>query len=77
MTPARFPLFPEVHLAQRRPPAKPLDEYVSLSSDLDQAIAAVYASGGYTLKEIGDHFGLHYARISRIVRAAEEAKSRT
>ncbi|AGA89641.1 transposase [Thioflavicoccus mobilis 8321] len=60
----------EVPLAQRRPPAKPLAEYVSLYPDRDQAIAAAYASGGYTLKEIGNHFGLHYARISRIVRAA-------
>lgn len=67
----------EVPLAQRRPPAKPLAEYVSLYPDRDQAIAAAYASGGYTLKDIGDHVGLHYARISRIVRAAEEAKSKT
>ncbi|NEV65393.1 addiction module toxin RelE, partial [Thiorhodococcus minor] len=43
----------------------------------DQAIAAAYASGGYTLKQIGDYFGLHYARISRIVRAAEKAKGKT
>jgi len=67
----------EVPLAQRRPLAKPLAEYVSLYPDRDQAIAAAYASGGYTLKEIGDHFGLHYARISRIVRAAEDAKGKT
>lgn len=67
----------EVPLAQRRPPAKPLAEYVSLCPDRDQAIAATYASGGYTLKDIGDHFGLYYARISRIVRAAEEAKRKT
>ncbi len=63
--------------AQRRPPAKPLAESVSLYSDRDQAIAAAYASGGYRLKAIGDHFGLHNARISRIVRAAEEAKGKT
>ncbi|WP_245232259.1 hypothetical protein [Thiorhodococcus minor] len=64
----------EAPLAPRHPPAKPLVEYVSLYPDRDQAIAA-YASGGCTLKDIGDHFGLHYARISRIVRAAEEAKT--
>ncbi len=67
----------EVPLAQRRPRAKPLAEYVSLYSDRDQAIAAAYASGGYRLKAIGDHFGLHDARISRIVRTAEEAKAKT
>lgn len=36
----------------------------------DDAIAAAYASGGYTLKDIGAHFELHPSR-SRIVRAAE------
>ncbi|WP_245538979.1 hypothetical protein [Thioflavicoccus mobilis] len=67
----------EVPLAQRRPPAKPLAEYVSLYPDRDQTIAAAYASGGYTLKEISNHFGLHYAGISHIVRATEEAKGKT
>jgi DNA-binding MarR family transcriptional regulator len=27
-----------------------------------------YASGGYTMKEIGDYFGLHYSRISRLLK---------
>ncbi|WP_245539073.1 hypothetical protein [Thioflavicoccus mobilis] len=67
----------EIPIAQRRPTAKPLAEYVSLYPDRDQAIAAAYASGVYTLKEVGDHLGLHYARISRIVRAAEKAKGKT
>ena len=26
-----------------------------------------YASGGYSMKAIGKHFGLHYSRVSRIV----------
>jgi REP element-mobilizing transposase RayT len=67
----------EVPLAQRRPPPKPLAEYISRYPDRDQAIAAAYASGGYTLKEIGSHFGLHYSRVSRIARAAKEAKGKT
>jgi REP element-mobilizing transposase RayT len=58
----------EIPLAQKRPPPKPLaqiaDEYVR-----DEAIAQAYASGGYGLKEIGNHFGLHYSRISRIIKA--------
>jgi len=33
-----------------------------------------YASGGYSLKAIGDHVGLHYTRTSRIVRRSHEAK---
>jgi hypothetical protein len=43
----------------------------------DQAIVQAYASGGYSLKAIGDHFGSHYSRISRIVRRTREAKGRT
>ncbi|WP_245538999.1 hypothetical protein [Thioflavicoccus mobilis] len=62
----------EAPFAQRRPPAKPLAEHVSL-----YPVAAACASGGYTLKEIGNHFDLHYARINRIVRTAEDAKSKT
>jgi len=29
-----------------------------------------YATGAYTLSEIGAYFGLHYATISRIARKA-------
>jgi putative transposase len=42
------------------------------SRDRDQAIQMAYASGGYTLAEIGDHFGLHYSTVSRI--AAETGR---
>ncbi len=33
-----------------------------------QAIKAAYASGGYTMQEIGDYFGLRHSRISEIIR---------
>ncbi len=33
----------------------------------NEAIRAAYASGGYTLKEVGDYFQLHYSRVSKIV----------
>lgn len=26
-----------------------------------------YASGGYGMKQIEEHFGLHYSRVSRII----------
>lgn len=35
----------------------------------DDAIRAAYATGQFTLRQIGDHFGLHYATVSRIGRA--------
>jgi len=31
-------------------------------------MAEAYKSGGYTLKQIGDHFGLHYSTVSGIIR---------
>ena len=43
----------------------------------DEAIFRAYASGGYCLQEIGDHFGLHYSRVSRIVKQQRLAKDKT
>ncbi|MCM8594778.1 REP-associated tyrosine transposase [Accumulibacter sp.] len=63
----------EVPQARQRPTPRPLAEIASRFADRDRAIAAAYASGGYTMKEIGEHFGLHYSRVSRIVRLADQA----
>jgi ActR/RegA family two-component response regulator len=38
----------------------------------DQAIAKAYLQHGYTLSEIGRAVDLHYATVSRIVKAREE-----
>jgi putative transposase len=48
---------------------KSLAQYAHAAADRDSAIRAAYASGAYTLKAIGDYFGLHYATVSRIARA--------
>lgn len=63
----------EVPQARRRLVARPLAEYAREHEDRDRAIAAAYASGTYSMREIGDFFGLHLSRISRIVRAATVA----
>lgn len=57
----------EVPLGQRRAMPKPIDHYVTGSNNRNEAIALAYESGGYGLKEIGEHFGLHYSRVSRII----------
>lgn len=67
----------EVPLKQRRALPKPLHHYAAQSEDRDAAIVAAYASGGYSMKEIGDHFGLHYSYISRIISRAEKARGKT
>jgi REP element-mobilizing transposase RayT len=67
----------EVPRAQHRRKPKSLSEYARMHSDRDEAIAAAYASGGYTLKEIGAHFGLHYSQVSRIARNLRDATFKT
>jgi DNA-binding transcriptional regulator YhcF (GntR family) len=34
-------------------------------------MAAAYASGQYTMREIAQHFGVHYATVRRAIRAME------
>lgn len=58
----------EVPRAQRRPGAQPLSHYASLG-DWRRAMAEAYASGDYTMRDIADYFGVHYATVSRAIRA--------
>ena len=67
----------EVPLGQRRAMAKPLNHYAARSGNRDEAIALAYDSGGYGMKEIGEHFGLHYSRVSRIVSGQRKEKGKT
>jgi len=36
--------------------------------DRDSAILAAYASGRYSYMQIGEHFGIHFTTVGRIVR---------
>ena len=67
----------EVPSAQRRKPPKSLGHYEKTCQSRDEAIATAYASGGYSMKEIGHHFGLHYSRVSRIISKYRKAKGKT
>ncbi len=58
----------EIPASQRRPMAKELSYYAKKYPSRNDAIIAAYASNGYTLKEIGDYFNLHYSTVSGIVR---------
>jgi len=57
----------EVPLKQRREKAKTLDEYQQQTTSRNEAIIEASKSGAYTQKQIGEYFGLHYSRVSRIV----------
>ncbi len=67
----------EIPRAQRRQVAKALDYYEEKHKDRDVAISQAYASGGYSMAEVGNHFGLHYSRVSRIIKQQDKAKSKT
>ncbi len=65
--PSRQQKLSEIPKAQKRPMPKSIEEYVTMTSSRDGAIVAAYKSGGYTLQDIGSHFGVHYSTISRII----------
>lgn len=66
----------EVPAAQKRPVPKVLAEYERQGKDRNHAILLAYQGGGYSMKEIGEYFGVHYSRVSRIVKE-EMAKRKT
>jgi hypothetical protein len=57
----------EVPRAQRRRQARPLSYYVSTYADRKEGMAQAYASGDYTLAQVAQAFGVHYATVSRAV----------
>lgn len=57
----------EVPAAQRRPVPRSLENYEREAPDRESAIVAAYRSGGYSMRAIGRHFGLHLSRISQIL----------
>lgn len=63
----------EIPSAQARPPPKSLQYYAGRYPDKREAMALAYLSGHYTLKEVGSHFAVSYATVSRAVKAREAA----
>ncbi len=57
----------EVPRIQRRPMAKPLEYYRNLFGNRDEAIAAAYRTGAYSMQEIADQFGVRRMTVSRAV----------
>ena len=66
----------EVPRAQRRRAPPPLAHFTAMA-DRRAGMAAAYRSGGYSMKEIGDAFGVHYATVSRAVRRSEVLDCKT
>ncbi|MFT6754536.1 MAG: putative transposase, partial [Candidatus Azotimanducaceae bacterium] len=57
----------EVPNIQRRGKPKKLKEYESMGPSNKLAMVLAFESGGYTMKEIGDYFGVHYSTVSRAI----------
>lgn len=55
-----------------------IEQYELMSNNRDEGICRSYDSGMYSMKEIGKHFGLHYSRVSRIIKQHydQEAKGK-
>jgi len=66
----------EIPQTKTRPSAKPLSYYARHHANRDRAIVAAYASGAYTMQDVGDFFGLHYSRVSKIIHAADQARAK-
>lgn len=65
----------EITRIQRRSLAKSLHYYKTQTSDKREAMALAYASGGYSMKKIGNGFGVHYSTVSRAVSKFEKSYS--
>ena len=59
----------EIPFKQRSLSPLPLNTYQEQSNTRNEAIINAYQSGGYTMKEIGFHFEIHYSLVSRIISA--------
>lgn len=46
-----------------------LKQYEEQTTNRDDCIATAYNSGLFSMREIGNYFGLHYSRVSRIVKS--------
>jgi len=67
----------EIPKSQKRSKPKPLALYEKQAKTRDEAILLSYASGGYSMKGIGDYYQLHYSRVSRIINRRGGAKGKT
>jgi len=69
----------EIPKSQRREKAKPISWYQEQSLTRNESMALAHVSGGYSMKEIGQYYHLHYSRVSRILaqqKKGQELQSR-
>lgn len=67
----------EIPGSQKRSKPQSLSHYEKQARTRNEAIVNSYASGGYSMKEIGEYYGLHYSWVSRLISGSDIAKSKT
>ena len=65
----------EIPKKQKRLPARTLNYFAETHSSRDEAMARAYLTGAYSMKEIGDHFNVHYVTVSRAVKKYEKGRT--
>ena len=55
--------------AQRRPPARALEEIAADYRDREQAMVAAYATGEFSYQQLAEYFAVHFTTVGRIVRS--------
>ncbi|MDD5058334.1 MAG: transposase [Sideroxydans sp.] len=63
----------EIPRAQRRAITQPLEEFEK-QYERNEAMAQAYLSGRHTMAAIAQHFGVHYATVSRAVNASKSTE---
>jgi putative transposase len=58
----------QIPVAQRRPPAPTLVQIERRSPDRNTAIVRAHATGAYSYQQIGEHFGIHFTTVGKVVR---------
>ncbi|MFT5046439.1 MAG: putative transposase, partial [Porticoccaceae bacterium] len=56
------------NLSPRFRESRTLECYSNITDTRNDAIVIAYAGGGYTLKEIGAYFGIHYTTVSGVIK---------
>ena len=59
---------------QKQPPANSLNYYSERYDSRNEGMARAYLSGHYTLTQVGEHFGVSYATVSRAVKQLEKIR---
>jgi len=61
----------EIPKLQGKEKARELQWYERHTTSRNEAIKLSYQSGGFSMKEIGVYYDLHYSRVSRIIKMAK------